>query len=396
MADFFVPAFLSLALGGLIGLERQRRKKGPVGVRSFALTSFLGYLVTLTQNPWLIAVGFAGATAMAVLLYQAQKGKNTGITTELMVPFCFVLGVLTGMGLLLEAGVTAIVVTFLLAEKKQLHALVQTITREELIDLLLFSAITFIVFPLLPDKPFALFGLSLNLQFAWAVVVFASAISFLMHLAAKYWQPHAAELSALLGGAVSSIAALTVFSERIREKKAVAAFLALSSAGSLFSDLILLFAISPVLFEKAALPLLAIGVTFLVSYRLVGKLDSVELEPKRHPLSIPFILKFTVLFVTVSLLMGFFSQNNQNGILLTSVLAGTVSSTSAIASAAFLYLNGSLDESTASLAFLAAALSSLAAKEGLLMIRKQFGKTSLLVFALSAFSGIISWWVIHR
>src|SRR3989338_1191716 len=167
---------------------------------------------------------------MAVLLYQAQKGKNTGITTELMVPFCFVLGVLTGMGLLLEAGVTAIVVTFLLAEKKQLHALVQTITREELIDLLLFSAITFIVFPLLPDKPFALFGLSLNLQFAWAVVVFASAISFLMHLAAKYWQPHAAELSALLGGAVSSIAALTVFSERIREKKAVAAFLALSSA----------------------------------------------------------------------------------------------------------------------------------------------------------------------
>lgn len=393
MAEFFVQTFLSLALGGLIGLERQRVSRRLVGVRTFAATSFFGFLTTLS-NEWMVAIGFLAASAFAVLLYFTTRQIGRGITTEIMIPFSFLLGVLVGKGLFLEAGVAAIAVTFLLAEKRRLHEIVSTVSREELIDLLLFAVITFIVFPFLPEKPLTYFGFGLSPRFAWAVVVVASAISFLTHILAKYFRPHAAEASALLGGAVSSLAALTVFSEKVKERRAVASFLALSSAGALSADLLLLAAVSPDLFGKTALPLLFMLGGFLLAYRTVGRIDTVHLVPDRHPLSLWFIGKFALVFVLVSIIMNALAQN-QASVIAASTVAGTVSSTSAIASAAYLFVQGTLDSGGTAWALFGAILASLLTKVALLVVKKQAGKEALLVLAYAALAGALGWWVGH-
>ena len=61
MTDFVFLALLSIAVGGLIGLERERGKKEPIlGMRTFALVSFLGFLLSFfagsEQNGFLATV----------------------------------------------------------------------------------------------------------------------------------------------------------------------------------------------------------------------------------------------------------------------------------------------------------------------------------------------------
>ena len=55
---------VALAIGLLMGLERERNPAAKAGLRTFALTALLGvlaaHLATVIAAPWLIAVGGLG------------------------------------------------------------------------------------------------------------------------------------------------------------------------------------------------------------------------------------------------------------------------------------------------------------------------------------------------
>ncbi|PIT85497.1 hypothetical protein COU36_02895, partial [Candidatus Micrarchaeota archaeon CG10_big_fil_rev_8_21_14_0_10_59_7] len=195
LPDFVLKTLLALAAGGLIGLERERTRHPLIGTRTLALASFLGMLLaSIGDSSFLLsAIGLLGAFALAALYYyfKAMNMHEGGLTTTLMIPFVYMIGVLFGTGLYTEAGIAAIVSTYLLVEKKEFRSLARTVSKEEIVDVLIFAIIAFIVYPQLPDAPLSVLGVSFSPKFFWTIVVVFSALSFAVHLISKYFHERA-------------------------------------------------------------------------------------------------------------------------------------------------------------------------------------------------------------
>ena len=135
---------MALAIGLLIGLERERHKgdattRWAAGLRTFALVGLLGGVVTLIGNVGLIVL--AGAfVALSVLAADWFGGrKDSGLTGEVALVLTYALGSLAQSrpAVALEASV---VVAALLAFRVPLHRFVRhRITDQELLDALIFA-----------------------------------------------------------------------------------------------------------------------------------------------------------------------------------------------------------------------------------------------------------------
>src|SRR5450759_3353125 len=151
------PMASALAIGLLIGAERERRKgEGPqrsaAGIRTFALASLLGGVsVVLGGNP-LLAVAVFVIAAFCVAAYMRTREQDPGLTSETALVLAVLLGGLAQQQTA-TASALAVVVTVLLAVRERLHQFVgKVISEEELTDALIFAAATLVVLPLMPDR----------------------------------------------------------------------------------------------------------------------------------------------------------------------------------------------------------------------------------------------------
>ncbi|MFH1056645.1 MAG: DUF4010 domain-containing protein [Candidatus Micrarchaeota archaeon] len=365
--DFAWQMLLALAIGGLIGLEREKKQHHVIGVRTFALTSFFGMLLTaITEDPLIVALGLAGTFVLAALYYY-QKARHIGkwgVTTAMMLPTTMGLGALVGMGFYVEASLAAILAVFLLIEGKEVHAITEKVSKKEIIDLLLFAIIAFIIYPQLPGQPVFVLGQALDLRFFWTIVVLITAISFAGFVIVKYIGSKALTLASFFGGFVSSLAVVAVMAGKIGKKKAnLQAVLTSASAGSITSDSIVLSIVSLPLLVFAS-PMLA---AFLIAFVSMGlfyakKIKNHEFHQAKRPLSLTFIAEFSVAFFLVNWILNWAAQNAPSQIILTSFAGGILSSVSVIATLAFLYNTGAVGAQTAVYCFFSAIAASLAAK----------------------------------
>ncbi|MFH0836211.1 MAG: DUF4010 domain-containing protein [Candidatus Micrarchaeota archaeon] len=397
--DFIIKAGLALAVGGLIGLERAKLGHSLIGVRSFALVALLGLMVTIIPfqpDVALPAIGLMGTFILAFLYYYFKtvhvKGA-WGITTALMLPFVFFLSVLIGRGFLFEAGVAAIAATFLLAEKREVHAITNTISKQEITDALIFAILAFIVYPFLPEAPLDFLGQAIYLRDFWFIVVVISAIAFSAHLLLKYARKRALFYSSVLGGAVSSVAVLALFVKKTRDIRVLRSVLITSSLGTLSSDIILIAAISPILlltvapfFILAWLVFAAISFTEYKHAKSVGHLVALD----AHPLSLKFTFEFAFVFFIVSLLVGWASSFSQEGVILAAFAGGLVSSTSVFASIAYLHAAHGLSLSTVLYAFAASLAASLLVRASMVSFRCKDGWKCIAKPVILLFAGILA------
>ena len=126
MEDSFVfiqNLVFSLLLGGLVGLEREKRRQKEDshefgGIRTLSLAAVFGYLVTVMfgSDPWLFGLFSAGFGALVLASYIATSyiGRSTGATTELAAFFVYLVGVLVGSDAILYASVITLVLVLLL------------------------------------------------------------------------------------------------------------------------------------------------------------------------------------------------------------------------------------------------------------------------------------------
>ncbi|MBI5226653.1 MgtC/SapB family protein [Candidatus Micrarchaeota archaeon] len=396
MPEFFFPALLALALGGLIGLERERSGHPLMGVRSFALCGLLGFLATvLPVAEWAILIGFAGIFLLSALVYHLKserRGLGHGITTIVMLPLTFLFGVLVGLNLRLEAAAVAIVVTFLLAEKSYLHHVAKMVTREELTDLLVFAVLAFIAHPFIPKTPVVILGSVLSLQYVWEVITLITAISFCSHVLLKFTKERGAEMAALLGAAVSSLATLALFSHKIKDEKHLLSVNLLVSAGTIAGSLVVLLIVAPGLFEKAFIPLSLMGVVFLGAYMTLGpRLRNKDAPVEAHAFSLAFIAKFTAVFVAVGLIFNL--PHTGSGLLAYSFLGGLLSSTSVLASLGYLHLAGQVSTATAIQAAIASLIASSLAKSALTVAKYPRQVELWTPAVLAVLSGAIGWFL---
>ena len=219
--DDFIALAVALGCGLLVGIERERRKgQGPhralAGVRSFAVAALCGASAMLVGSAPLVAVGAALFAALAVVAYRRDRSGDPGVTTEIALWLTYLIGVMAVTHAPLAAAL-AVALTALLAARDHLHRFASEWLRPaEVRDAIVLAALSLIVLPLAPDRP--LWGAVLNPRALGQLFVALLAIQALAHLAQRLLQArHAAVLSALASGFVSSTATIGTLGARVRE-----------------------------------------------------------------------------------------------------------------------------------------------------------------------------------
>ncbi len=219
-----LPAFLtSLALGLLIGLERERHPASKAGLRTFALVALLGTLASLiaekTASPWILAAGLVLVGLMMIAAYarESDEASDPGTTSVAAVCVCYCLGALIWLGYPTLAVMLGVITTMLLYFKPELRGLSQSLTRQDLFSILQFAALSFVILPVLPDQDYGPYN-ALNPHRIWLMVVLISGISLAGYIALRIaGGRHGVLLLGLFGGLVSSTATSMVYARHARD-----------------------------------------------------------------------------------------------------------------------------------------------------------------------------------
>lgn len=237
----------SLAVGLLMGLERERHPGARAGLRTFAFAALLGTLCALVAersgSAWLMAAGLAGLAAMMVAAHwQGESAPDDpGTTTTAALLLCYLLGATLWFGYTHLVVALALTATALLHFKAELQDVSRRLSREDLVSFLQFAVIALIVLPLLPDRGYGPYA-ALNPHQIWLMVVLISGLSLAGYAALRLAGPRAGSvLAGLLGGLVSSTATTLVHS---RHARADAAHTALSAEIILLANLVVVLRIA--------------------------------------------------------------------------------------------------------------------------------------------------------
>jgi len=390
--EFIYYLVIALAVGALVGVEREHHKGDDMviaGVRTFPLVSLLGFLLAyIGQNAaelvpgmsslylqTLSLIGIAIVAALAVgLLYIRFSMGVPGLTTPFALVITYVAGLLVGFGLIIEAVVVSVIVTFLLVSKKRLHAYAELLDDTELIGALEFIAIAFIAYPVTLQldlaPPYDIFnpGEPLAISNLFLIVVFVSSISFISFLLIRWQGPsRGLRFSGLLGGLVSSEATTISLSNLAKENKGIirtaASGIILANATMFARDLaVTIFAdMSLATASLVALPLLAlsgVGIAMGYSMKVEKQADGHELDV-RSPFAIVPALKFGIIFLMVSVLVYLVNTYLGQEYIYLVALGGMVSSAAVAASVSSYVFLGQLGAmEAAQIILLATAISS--------------------------------------
>jgi uncharacterized membrane protein (DUF4010 family) len=167
--QIFLNFLLAIALGGLIGTERElpwagTREKGANGfggIRTYASISFLGAIAVwldmkLDMNIWVIfGAIMSGLFILLSYGYSSFRMDKMGATSEYAGIITYFLGVIAMMEHYTVAVILSIFLLLLLSARDYLMKLKQKISRQELGDSLKFAVISLVILPLLPDVKYS-------------------------------------------------------------------------------------------------------------------------------------------------------------------------------------------------------------------------------------------------
>jgi uncharacterized membrane protein (DUF4010 family) len=311
-----LPQFItSLAIGLLIGLERERNPSAKAGLRTFALVALFGTLTALLStklgSPWLLIAGLISVAVMIIAAYvnNLKEESDPGTTTEIALLLCYGLGAMVWYGLAKLAIMLAIGITILLYFKPELRGISQRLTRRDLVAVLQFAVLTFIVLPILPDQSYGPYD-AFNPHQAWLMVVLISGISLAgyaaMHtVGTRYGAP----LLGFLGGIASSTATTLIYAKSSKDNQTM---LHLAASVIVIAGLVVLLrlmVISATLAYGALPGLLPVLVGGLVSglivvfynWRKMKNADDLFVPETSNPAELHTALGFGLLYVVVLL-----------------------------------------------------------------------------------------------
>ncbi|MCX7929122.1 MAG: DUF4010 domain-containing protein [Chlorobi bacterium] len=308
---------LAIAVGMLIGTEREVSKRvrhiAIGGIRTFPLSSIIGYLVgTLSRDygGMIAAAGIIGIAAVTVIA--GIRGRAHGITSELALVLTAVVGVALGSGYTVPALLAAVSGTVLLSQKTQLHQWVATLTPDDIRAFITFAIVAAVVLPLLPDMPLGPEGV-LNPRRVWTVVVLVTGINIAGYIATKYVQMrHSIVLGAVMGSLVSSTAVTWAFASHSRDNPQYAPMygigIVLGSGVMLarvgfYAGIVspaLLVALLPLLLTSAVVGLGALWLLVRTLPSIYAAADNIVPAPPRNPARLQSALTFGAIYALIA------------------------------------------------------------------------------------------------
>jgi uncharacterized membrane protein (DUF4010 family) len=219
----YLDFLTALGIGLLIGLERERKPSAKAGLRTFAIVgvfgALCGALARQLDSYWLVGVGLALVGLMIISAYFEDRAteEDPGTTTSAALLVCFTLGAAATLGFRQIAVMLGVVTTVLLYFKTELAGIAQRLERRELLSILQFAVLTFVILPVLPDHAYGPYE-AVNPRNVWLMVVLISGLSLAGYLALRLvGGRRGLALLGVLGGLVSSTATTVVYSRHARE-----------------------------------------------------------------------------------------------------------------------------------------------------------------------------------
>lgn len=408
-----LPQFItSLAIGLLIGLERERNPSARAGLRTFALVTVFGTLTALLStrlnSPLLLIAGLLTVAGMIISSYinkpctpngttevkrrhsdppvpSTPAGpasmrdprvdeNDPGTTTVIALLLSYSLGAMIWYGFAKLAVMLAIGVTALLYFKPELRGFSQKLARRDLVAVLQFSVLTFIVLPILPDQDYGPYH-AFNPHQAWLMVVLISGISLAgyaaLHVAGTRY---GALFLGIFGGLASSTATTMIYA---RNSKTNQAMLNLSASVIVIASLVVVMRLMVVSFVVAhgvlptLLPILASGLLFglmvaLYNWRKMNHESELYVPETRNPAELHTAVGFGLLYVAVLLGSAWMKDvAGSHGLYVVAFVSGLTDVDAITLSSLRLFNLGQFNEHQTVTAITIAYLSNLAFKFGL-------------------------------
>ncbi|MBN9149128.1 MULTISPECIES: DUF4010 domain-containing protein [unclassified Nitrobacter] len=239
---------VSLAIGLLVGLQRgwQTRdaedNRRAAGFRTFALSGLLGGvtgLIALRTTASVIGWVFLGyITAFTAFHWlEARNEGRASVTSVVAGMLTFLLGTMAVVGDLQLAIACAVGMTVLLALREPLHRWIDSLNLQEIRAVLTLLAMSFLLLPLLPDRPIDPWK-AINPYQIWLLAIMIAVISFAGYVAVKaFGNRLGVFMAAVAGGLASSTATTLALARLAREHPSSSGLL---SAGILVAGVVMM------------------------------------------------------------------------------------------------------------------------------------------------------------
>jgi len=383
------PFLLSLALGLVLGIERERalsREDGHLafGSRTFALIAMLGTLAAHVSNGGVGIVLAAFVAAISIAAYLRPRGPaepGVGTTTEVAAVATFALGWLAHDDVVLAA-MLGVIILAVLWLKPRIHRFAHDgLSDKEANAALTFLVIALVVLPLLPNRAVDPWGL-FNPSRLWLLFTTIAGVGFAGYIAVRALGPSRGLAAAGFGaGLVSSTAATLSLSRRARGEPDFAAPLAigivLANVASAAAQILIIGVSGSSLLPTAGLMIAApVAVGILGSAtaawwlrRRGGSTPPQAAFELSNPLELESALAMAAIFGVILAISGVASRTlGAAGVIVTAAIAGTSDVHGATLAVATIFGAGSLPLADAMLAILLAFLVNMVVKLGIVAV----------------------------
>lgn len=405
----FHQIFISLGLGLLVGLQREWSESPLAGIRSFALITIFGTMVTIlseTFGPWIIGMGFFATTLMMLMSHISRKNivdtkDHRELVTEIGILLMFCCGMLVRTGPILLAASVAGIVAAILHLKSELHSLATKFTRNEIRSVLQFVLLTLVILPVIPNKAFGPYDF-FNPYNVWLMVVLIVGISLTGFIIYKFLGGKAGVfLSGLLGGILSSTATTFSYSKKSKENNNSTLYLGmiiLIAWATLYGRVFLELAVTSPTFGSIRLPLLIMAIFSILPLIWTWKMSKdIMTQPEPHnemtanPSELKTAVSFALMYSVVLLASSFMMDEvGKSGLSVLAIIFGITDVDAITLSTGRLVKTGQVLESEGHSAILIAIVSNVFFKGLLVWIfgDKQLAKLVTLPWLISITVGI--------
>lgn len=376
-ADLMLRFAGALAIGLLVGVERERRKgegadRAPAGIRTFALACLSGAIAVEAGGvPLLIMASFAVFGLTAVAYFHADR-DDPGLTTETALVAMPPLGALA-MRESAAAAAIAVVMTLLLAFRRDIHHFVRSVlTADELRDALVLGAAALVILPLMPDRPMGPWE-AINPRTIWMIVILVMAIGALGHIAVRIVGPRfGLPIAGFAGGFVSSTATIAAMGERATSDptalRPIVAGAVLSTVATVVQLAIIVAAFHRPTLVALAIPLALAGIV-AVAYGLFFAWYAVRSDESRdathHERAFSPLTALILAAIVAAVLLGSAALKEwlgEAGLVIAAAAAGLADAHAGAASVASMATSGRITPAEASWPILAAFTSNAVVK----------------------------------
>jgi uncharacterized membrane protein (DUF4010 family) len=380
-----LPRFLtSVAIGLLIGLERERNPSAKAGLRTFALVALFGTLMGMLADeqgtPWLVVAGLlaVGLTIIAAYLGDepAKPDADPGTTTVIALLLSYALGVMIWLDMSKLAVMLAIGITALLYFKPELRGFSQRLTRRDLVAVLQFSVLTFIVLPILPDQSYGPYE-AFNPHQAWLMVVLISGLSLAGYTALHMvGTRYGAPLLGFFGGLVSSTATTLIYARHSKTSPGMTRLAALVIVIASMVVLLRLLLVSSIVsysILSGLIPvviggLLAGFIVVFYDWKRTGKDQELLVPATSNPAELHTAIGFGLLYVAVLLGSAWMTDlAGSQGLYAVALVSGLTDVDAITLSSLRLFNLGQLSEQQTVTSIAIAFISNIAFKFGLVV-----------------------------